>query len=144
MTPVFISFFWRFVKSCRPRTPFWPWRLQQRSTHIFLHWWYEDKWLKSWLLLLAQNFFPLMPLESATLPGATLRLTPPPHNGVGKEEDSLISTQMINVKVWKGCMSCAEVGICRIPPPCTINMESENEGLEDDFPFQRGDLQNSC
>ena len=33
------------------------------------------------------------------LPMELLRLTPPPHNGVGKEEDSLISTQMINVKV---------------------------------------------
>lgn len=65
------------------------------------------------------SIFPLMPLDSATLPGATLRLTPPPHNGVGKEEDSLISTQMINVKVWMDELCL--FGICRIPPPCTSN-----------------------
>ena len=44
----------------------------------------------------------------------------------------------------KGMDELCLLGICRIPLPCTMNMEPKNEGLEDDFPFQRGDLQNSC
>ncbi|CAL1137771.1 unnamed protein product, partial [Cladocopium goreaui] len=40
-------------------------------------------------------------LDVSEKPVTHLKLTPPPHNGVGKEEDSLISTQMINVKAPK-------------------------------------------
>ena len=42
-------------------------------------------------------------LDMSEKPVTHLKLTPPPHQGVGKEEDSLISTQMINVKAsFKG------------------------------------------
>eukprot|EP00438_Fugacium_kawagutii_P009690 Skav208646 [mRNA] locus=scaffold1081:196036:207751:- [translate_table: standard] len=37
-------------------------------------------------------------MDVSEKPVTHLKLTPPPHNGVGREEDSLISTQMINVK----------------------------------------------
>ncbi|CAJ1343019.1 unnamed protein product [Effrenium voratum] len=40
-------------------------------------------------------------LDVSEQPLRHLKLKPPPHNGVGREEDSLISTQMINVKAPK-------------------------------------------
>ena len=57
---------------------------------------FRAKWLKAGINA-GPKFRP-----SAWAKLKNLRLTPPPHNGVGKEEDSLISTQMINVKVCLG------------------------------------------
>ena len=119
---------------------------QQRSTHIFLHWWYEDSIFclplerqKSWLLVARSIFFPLMP-ESWT--ESQVNSSTPQWSGQrGGFLDFYTDDQCQGLHGWVVRLVLAR--ICRIHP-FKMNTEPKNEGLEDDFPFQRGDLQVPC
>ena len=43
---------------------------------------------------------------------------------------------------WKGQLASQIMSVVNTPPK--FNIEPQNEGLEDDVPFQRGDFQVPC